>query len=369
MSSRPCLKWNYYDPDVLCAWVAEMDFGLAPAVAEALHEAVHFGDTGYPYPGLEEAAARAATDFWRARFGWDVEPNRVFPAPDVIEAGRRAISLLTRPGSSVVLHTPVYFPFFSMIGRAGRDVLQVPSTVDEEGIYRIDIDGIDEALRSGAGSVVLCNPWNPVGRSLERGEVSEVLELAKARGARVISDEIHAPLLFDGRRHMPAASVDPETVITITSSSKAFNTPGLKCAQVVLTNDDDLTRWQRYFTPEKVGVGTFGLIAAAAAYDGGQSWLDEVIGRLQDNRDEMLRFAAERMPRVRVHRPEATFLAWFDFGDYGWTDPAQVLLEDARVALSSGPPFGIGGEGHARLNFATDRETLLEILERMTRVL
>lgn len=369
MAARPCLKWNYYEPDVLCAWVAEMDFGLAPSITEALHRAVDFGDTGYPYPALERAVAEAGAAFWVERFGWSVEPDRVFPAPDVIEAGRRAVVHLTTPGSPVILHSPVYFPFFSMVERAEREVVQIPSAPDPEGRYRLDIDGIEQAFSAGAGSIVLCNPWNPVGRSLEPDEVAAVVTAAREHGARVISDEIHAALLYDSRRHTSAASVDPETVITLTAASKAFNTPGLKCAQVVLTNDSDRERWEAYFTPEKVGVGTFGLIASAAAYRGGGPWLDEVLARLQRNRDLLVDLVASEMPRVRIHRPEATFLAWLDFSAYGWVDPAAVLLDQARVALSPGPPFGEGGSGHARLNFGTDEQTLVGLLERIASVL
>lgn len=365
MLTRPCLKWNYYEPDVLCAWVAEMDFGLAPAVSAALHEAVDAGDTGYPYPALEEAMAAAATGFWKRRFGVAIDADRVFPAPDVIEAGRRAIVHLTEPDSPVVLHPPVYFPFYSMVERAGREVIEVPSFEDSSGTYRIDTAGLDRAFAAGAGSVVLCNPWNPVGRSLSPDEIADVVEVAARHGARVISDEIHAPILYDGRRHTMAASLDPETVITITAASKAYNLPGLKCAQAVLTSERDVEIWESYFTPDKVGVGTFGLIASAAAYAQGEDWFDGVLGRLHHNRDLLARFVGERLPRVRMHFPEATFLAWLDFGDYGWEDPAEVMLEEARVALSGGLPFGPGGKGHARFNFATDEATLLAILERM----
>ncbi len=365
MTTRPCLKWNYYEPDVLCAWVAEMDFGLAPAVSKALHDAVDMGDTGYPYPALEEAAAVAATGFWRERFGVAIDPARVFPAPDVIEAGRRAIVHLTEPDSPVVLHPPVYFPFYSMVERAGREVVEVPSIEDGTGTSRIDIDGLDRAFAAGAGSVVLCNPWNPVARALQPDEVAEVIDVASRHGARVICDEIHAAILYDGRAHTMAAALDPETVITITAASKAYNFPGLKSAQLVLTNDHDLEVWQAYFTPEKVGVGTFGLIATAAAYEHGGPWLDDVLSRLRSNRDLLAEFVSKRLPRVRMRLPEATFLAWLDFSDYGWDDPAAVLLDRARVALTGGLPFGPGGEGHARFNFATDQTTLVAILERM----
>jgi cystathionine beta-lyase len=359
------LKWTGYEPDVLPAWVAEMDFGLAPAVAEALHAAVDRGNTGYHYPAAEDEAAVAATGFWSDRFHWDVDPSHVFPAPDVIEGIRRAIVHLTEPGSAVVLHTPVYFPFFSMVERAGRDIAGVSSLRDGQGRYRLDVDGIEKALAAGAGSIVLCNPWNPTGRSLSEAEITEVLDVARSRGARVITDEVHGPLTLSGATHTVAANLDPELVVTVTSASKAWNLPGLKCAQVVLTNPRDREVWEGYFTPYIVGVSTFGLIANAAAYSHGREWLDGVVIRLQANRQLLDELMAKLMPGVGYQSPEATYLAWLDFTGYRLDDPAEFLLEKARVALASGPPFGEGGRGHARLNFATPAPILGEIVERM----
>lgn len=369
LRARGGLKWTAYPDDVLAAWVAEMDFGLAPAVVTALHAAVDRGDTGYHYPDAERAAADAATGFWSDRLGWDVEPGWVFAAPDVVEGIRRAIIHLTEPGAPVVLHTPVYYPFFSMVDRAARDLVEVPCPRDAGGRYRLDLDGIAAALAAGAGSVVLCNPWNPTGRSFSATEVGSVIEVAAAHSARVIADEVHAPLTLSGTDHVAAASLDPETVITVTAASKAWNIPGLKCAQVVLTRDEDRQIWSDYYTPDKVGVGGFGLFASAAAYADGSEWLDAVLLRLDSNRDLLDTLMAELLPRVGYTSPEATYLAWLDFTGFGLDHPADFLLEHARVALTGGWPFGRTGTGHARLNFATSAPILTEIVERMASAL
>lgn len=359
------LKWTTHPDDVLAAWVAEMDFGLAPPVADALHAAVDRADTGYPYPRIEEAAAWAAVGFWADRFGWKVDPGRVFPAPDVIEGIRRAIVHLTRPDSPVVLHTPVYFPFFSMVERAERELIEVPSRLGADGRYALDLDGIDRAFGDGAGSIVLCNPWNPVGRAFSHAEIEDLLELADSHSARVICDEVHAPLTRPDVEHSVAASVAPETVVTVTSASKAWNIPGLKCAQVVLTGDRDAEVWSTYFTPEKVGVSNLGLIAAAAAYGAGGPWLADVTSRLEANRGLLDEAVAEHLPGVGYASPEATYLAWLDMTSYDIAAPADFFLTEARVALTDGSPFGPGGAGHVRLNFATSSEVLTEIIERM----
>ncbi len=359
------LKWNYYDDDVLPAWVAEMDFGLAPSVRDALRVAVETGNTAYPYPDLEESVARAAGEFWRARYGWEVPIDSVFPAPDVIEAIRRAIVHLTRPGSPVVIHSPVYFPFYGMVNRAGRDLIEVPSIRDSDGRYSLDLGAIDRALDDGAGAIILCNPWNPTGRVFDEGELGEVLELAARHDARVIADEIHGAITFDGATHIPMATIDPERTITATSASKAWNLPGLKSAQLVLTNTGDAERWRKVFTPDAVGVGTFGLIASEAAYDGGVGWFDEVLGRLQANRDLLTKLVGEYLPGSVFAPPQGTYLAWVDLSPYGLGDPTRFLLEVARVAVTAGAPFGTGADQFVRFNFATDPDLVVEMMERI----
>jgi cystathionine beta-lyase len=267
------------------------------------------------------------------------------------------------------MHTPVYYPFFSMVERAGRELIEVPSDIDAEGRYRIDLDALEQAFANGAGSLVLCNPWNPTGHMLTSEEVGEVVDLAVLHGARVITDEIHAALTYGDSGHVVAATSAPDTVVTVTSASKAWNLPGLKCAQVVLTNDDDLAVWSEYFTMDKVGVGTFGLLANAAAYADGREWLDEVLVRLESNRVLLGELVEALLPEVRYRPPEATYLAWLDFRPYGLEEPAAYLLENAGVALTEGSLFRGDGGGQARLNFATQPEILTEIVERIGSVL
>jgi cystathionine beta-lyase len=364
LRSRGSLKWTFHPEGVLPAWVAEMDFGLAPPIADALHRAIDRGDTGYHSPASERACAEAAVTFWHDRFSWEVEPEQVVFAPDVIEGISRAIVNLTKPGSAVVLHSPVYHPFFSMVDRANRKVIQVPSAVDADGRYRLDFSGIEKAFGEGAGSIVLCNPWNPTGRSFSRAEIDQVIEIARRYEVRVIADEVHAALLRSDQFHTVAQAVDPETVITVTAASKAWNLPGLKCAQVVLSRDDDIAVWNERYYMGWIGVSQLGLVASTAAYADGSPWLDEILSKLDDNRhlfEELMR----QLPEVKLSPPDSTYLAWLDFGAYGLEDPAAFLLEHAKVALTSGPLFGVGGDGHARLNFATSPSILSEIVQRI----
>ncbi|MGB7860207.1 MAG: aminotransferase class I/II-fold pyridoxal phosphate-dependent enzyme [Acidimicrobiia bacterium] len=362
------LKWGFHDSDVLPAWVAEMDFGIAPSVAAALHDAVDRGDTGYFYPEALNSTAEAATQFWKRRLRWDVDPSRVFAVPDVVEGIRRAIIHLTRPGSDVLLPTPAYYPFFSMVERAGRSYVQVQSNVDESGRYTIDLAAVDREMANGAGSIVISNPWNPTGRVFSEGELSDLIELVRRHDARIVSDEIHAPLTYPGAKHIAASSLDPHVVITVTSASKAFNLPGLKCAQVVLTNDKDAELWSERFTFAEMGVGTFGLLANTVAYRDGDQWLESVVGTLDSNRMLLGELLETLLPRVTYRPPDATFLAWLGFGGYQLDLPAGMILENCRVALTEGAQFGPGGDRHARLNFATSPSVLTELVERMAAV-
>lgn len=362
---RGGLKWTFHAEDVLAAWVAEMDFGLAPPIAEALHAAIDRGDTGYHYPAAERQCAEAAVGFWRDRLSWGVDSDQVFFAPDVVEGIRRSIEHLTTPGSPVILHTPVYHPFFSMVERAGRTVVQVPSAPGEDGRYLLDFEGIAKAFGEGAGSIVLCNPWNPTGRSFTRDEIERVIDIARSHSGRVIADEVHATLTRSGQVHVVAQSADPDTVITVTSASKAWNIPGLKCAQVVLTREKDIGIWSERFFMGWIGVSVLGLVANTAAYASGSSWLDEVLVELDDNRRLLELLMNQLVPTVPYSPPDATYLAWLDFRGHGLEDPAVFLLERAKVALAGGSPFGIGGHGHARLNFATHPSILTEIIERI----
>lgn len=368
MTTRGGLKWTYYG-DALPAWVAEMDFGLAPSVSEALHGAVDDALTGYPYPDAERAVARAATRFWRDRFDWEADPSWVFPAPDVIEGIRRAITHLTRPESPVVLHSPVYFPFYGMVERAGRDIIEVPSPRDDDGRYTLDLEAIDRALDEGAGSIVMCNPWNPTGRVLTRDELSDIVDVARRHDVRVISDEIHAAITYPGHTHTPLATLDPDRVVTVTSASKAWNLPGLKCAQVILSSERDREKWENFFTPEKVGVGTFGLIANEAAYASGVEWFDATLRRLEQTRDLLSSLVEEHLALVPYHPPEATYLAWLDMSPYDLEAPADFFLSKARVATTGGGPFGTGTESFVRFNFATSEDLVVEMVERMAAAL
>lgn len=358
------LKWSLY-PDAIGAFVAETDFGTAPEVTAALHAAVAGGALGY-LPGPVSDAMSAACAAWSAdRYGWAVDPADVRPVADVAYALQLALEHFSRPGSAVVLPTPGYMPFLTLPPALGREVVQVPLLAGG----RYDLDALDAAFAAGAGLLVLCTPHNPGGRVLTEPELRAVAEVVDRHGARVFADEIHAPLVYAGHRHVPYASLSPVAAghtLTATAASKAWNLPGLKCAQVVLSNDADREVWARIAPVAEHGASTPGVIASTAAYAAGGPWLDGVLDYLDGSRRLLAELVAEQLPGVGYTAPEGTYLAWLDFG---FPDPAAHFLAAAGVAMTEGARCGEVGRGHARLTFATPRPILREAVARIAAAL
>ncbi|MGK5551182.1 MalY/PatB family protein [Actinomadura kijaniata] len=344
--------------------VAEMGVRLPPSAAAALHEAVDISDTGYFGDG--GALVEAFRGFAARRWNWRVEPGSVVTFADVGAGVIEVIRLLTRPGDGVVIMPPVYPSFYPWLEQAGVAAVPVPLAERERG-GRIDLDGVERALRDGTRVVLLCHPHNPFGRVHEPGELRALAQIAERHGAVVLSDEIHAPMTYPGQPFHPYLTLGEEaaaTGIAFTSASKAFNLAGLKCAVAVA----DVQRHVFTRLPEAVpwNVGILGMVASVAVFTHEDSWLDRLNHSLAANAALLRDLLAEHLPGVTFPEPRASYLAWLDCTalDLG-PDPAQVFLERGRVALSPGPGFGLHGEGHARLNFGCSPELLEQAVVRM----
>ncbi|OBH72475.1 cystathionine beta-lyase [Mycobacterium intracellulare] len=378
---RTSMKWRAHPADVLPLWVAEMDVNLPPTVAEALRRAVDNGDTGYP---CGTALAEAVSAFAARHWDWDdLEVGRTALVPDVMLGIVEVLRLVTDRGDAVVVNPPVYAPFYAFVAHDGRRVIEAPLA---EG--RIDLGALEEAFsraRATHGKVayLLCNPHNPTGAVHTAEELRAVAELARRYGVRVVSDEIHAPVILPGSRFTPFLTVPgAENAFALTSASKAWNLSGLKAALAVAGPQAaaDLNRM-----PEEVSHGPshLGVIAHAEAFRSGGDWLDATLNGLDANRKLLGELVAEHLPGVKYQWPQGTYLAWLDCRPLGIDEeesdglavvadlsgPARWFLEHARVALSSGHVFGTGGAGHVRVNFATSRAVLTEALSRMGRAL
>lgn len=371
LRKRGGLNWSLY-PDSIGSFVAEMDFGCAPEILAALHAGIAERRFGYLPPVLVAEMAQACATWLAASFGWAVQAVDIRPVGDVIAGLEIAMEHFSRPGSAVVVTTPAYKHFLDVPPRSGRKVIEVPMVL-AGGRWQLDVDGLDRALSEGAGLLILCSPHNPLGRVFDRAELLAVSEVVERHGVRVFADEIHCPLVFPGAAHIPYASVSSATSahsITAVSASKAWNLAGLKCAQMVLTNDADRATWAGLGIAAEIGTSNLGMIANAAAYRSGGTWLGEVLGYLDRNRSRLGELVGAQLPGVIYRPPEGTYLAWLDCTalDLG-ARPGSFFEERAGVVFTHGVECGEAGSGCVRLNLATPQPILDEIVDRMASAL
>ncbi len=368
LRSRGSVKWTVPGPTGLGAFVAEMDFGAAPPILDALAKLSADANFGYLAKPLADELAEACAQWQQDRYGWSVDPQSIHPLPDVIKGLEIAITHFSRPGSPVILPTPAYMPFLSVPPFLGREIIEVPMHNDH-GRFTLDLDGIDKAFRDGGHLVIFCNPYNPLGRVFSPEEMTALTEVVDRHGGRVFSDEIHAPLVYRGARHVPYASTSDTAAahtLTAASASKAWNLPGLKCAEVILTSDGDRDIWEGMGMFASHGASNPGVVANTAAFRDGGPWLDNVLDYLDGNRALLATLLDKHLPEVVYRPPDGTYLAWLDFTALDLpVSPGKLVTEQAEVVVVDGPAFGTGGPGSLRFNFATPRPILTEMVERM----
>lgn len=342
------------------AWVAEMDFGTSPAVKNRLLTAINNGFLGYPPPWTGPAVVGATVDFQERRFGWPVKPGWVSVVPSILAALRITIDAMTRPGSGVVVPTPAYMPFLTIPGDHGRETYEVPSlhevsAPDPTQAWSLDLEGIEVALRQGAGLVILCNPWNPTGRVLTTEELRALHDLVVRYDALVFSDEVHSPLVLDDSVDFVSyASLGPTYAahtITAVAASKAWNIAGLPCAQVIIPNPDLRQRWEDASKGRYGYASPLGELGAVPAYLDSDKWLAEVISQVNANLD--LLGDTIRATALDYSRPQATYLTWIGFENVeGATHPAELLRDTYRVGVNAGKSLGTGYHRWIRVNAA-----------------
>jgi cysteine-S-conjugate beta-lyase len=372
LRARGSLKWTAPGPDGFGAAVAEMDFGAAPAILDALAALSADANFGYLPPALADELAAACAEFQGRRYGWAVDPALVHHVPDVIKALEIAITRFSRPGSPVILPTPAYMPFLSVPGFLGREIIQVRMSGDD-GFFTFDLDAIEDAFRAGGHLLIFCNPYNPLGRVFTREEIAQLTDVVDRYGGRVFADEIHGPLVYPGLRHFPYAATSATAAahtLTATSASKAWNLPGLKCAQVILSSEADRQRWEEMGFFAAHGASNPGVVANTAAYRHGEEWLEEVLAYLDDSRRLLAGLLRRHLPQVRYRPPDGTYLAWLDCTKLDLPgSPGALVTDRAKVTVIDGPAFGDGGAGAFRLNFATPQPILTEMAEHIAAAL
>ncbi|MEJ1161327.1 MalY/PatB family protein [Prosthecomicrobium sp. N25] len=360
-------KWLRYPADVLPMWVADMDFACAPEIMDALRERLAHPVLGYTKPPPALKAAIAAD--MGARYGWAVEPDWVTFVPGVVPGLNLAMKMLAaeRPGQGVTVQTPSYPPILAVPLRWGFERHDVELTATAAGPV-LDRDRLTAALGRSA-AFILCNPQNPTGKVYARDDLTAIAEACLARDVLVVADEIHSDLVFDGRRHVPFASLSPEIAartITFMSAAKTYNVPGLHTAYAIIA---DKALRDRFETARDGLVGTgdlLGYTATHAAVTRAGPWRSALLRVLEASRDHLVAELRRRFPSIRVTAPEGTYLAWLDCSALGIPGEVQeAFLRHGRVAFSPGSSFGAGFETHARFNFGCPRPQIDDALDRM----
>lgn len=363
---RKSTKWREYDADVLPLPVAEMDYPIATPIIEAVEQMMRRSDTGYlgKFPELGEAFA----GFAKRRWDWRINSELVRIATDVGVATIEILRTLGVTGDRVVVMPPIYPAFYNWTAEIKFPIVEVP-LLKEDTSYAIDFEGLEREFAAGVKFFIISNPHNPLGLIFTPEELKRIAALARAYEVIILSDEIHAPLTYQGEKFTPFAKVSDDArsqVITLTSASKSWNLAGLKCSIFFTENGELHEKLEPLVKGIRHRASLIGAYAHVVAFSECDQWLDSAIDTIEESSQYFAELVAHQWPQVRISSPRNSYLSWVDFSRTKLgEDPAAELLEKARVAISSGIPFGSGGARHARLNFATSPEILEEAVVRI----
>lgn len=353
--------------DVLPLWVADMDFAAPEAVTRALVERAAHPVYGYSlYP---DSLYDALVNWLKIRHGWQVQRDWIVMAPGVVPSLFASVMAFAQPEDAVIVQPPVYFPFYSAVTTSGRRLLQNPLRL-AHGRYSIDFDHLEQCAKDGASLLLLCSPHNPVGRVWSRAELKQILNIARRYDLKILSDEIHADLVYPGQQHTVLATLatDSDQLITALAPSKTFNIPGLGLSCLIAPDPAHRAALNKVFGSLHMGnTNPFSIVAFEAAYRCGEAWLDSLLIYLADNRDFVSSYLERHLPAIRLIQPEGTYLLWLDCRDLNMSDAAlrEFFVHQARIGMNPGTAFGEGGSGFMRLNIASPRSVIVDALERI----
>ncbi|MBE9468198.1 MAG: putative C-S lyase [Bacteroidetes bacterium] len=354
--------------DVIPMWVADMEFEAPPCVTEALIKRAQHKIYGYTLK--PESYFQSIINWLQKRHDWDIKKEWISSSPGVVSAVTMSVMAYTNPGDKIIVQTPVYFPFFSSITNSGR-VLVNNQLQLLNGKYEIDFDDLEKKINNDAKMLVLCSPHNPGGRVWTKQELQRIGELCVKNNVVIVSDEIHSDLILRDYKHIPIASISKQIsdiTITLIAPSKTFNVAGLSTSVAICSSKELMKKYNDILDTNHIGFGNiFGLEALEAAYTYGEEWLEQLIDYVQDNINFAYNFVAKNMPKIKVVKPEATFLIWFDCRNLNLNDEelTKFFVNEAKVGLNVGNTFGKGGEGFMRMNVACPQSLLLQGLERI----
>lgn len=370
------MKWDRRDKvfgtdDVLPLWVADMDFKAPEEVNEALRERTEHGIYGYTF--FSDDTFSKVKDWVDHKHHWEIETDWLAFSPGVITSLHIAIQAFTEPGDKIVIQTPVYTPFFNLVS-GGKRTLVENELRYENGTYSMDLDDLENHFKNGANAMIFCSPHNPVGRVWSREELEALAALCAQYDVLVLSDEIHADLVFEPHAHIPIASLTEDMqnrTITFMSATKTFNLAGVQSSYIIAPD-----KRKRLIIQNELNLlgfsmlNTFGTIAIDAAYTHGGEWLAELMAVLAKNRQYVIdTLEGETNGKLKVIRSEGTYLLWVDCSALRLDAKAlqQFMIEKAKVGLNAGASYGKPGESFMRINIACPMATLQEAMERIVK--
>ncbi|MEM2029576.1 MAG: MalY/PatB family protein [Candidatus Bathyarchaeia archaeon] len=352
-----------YGEDVLPAWIADMDVATAPPIFEALLKRVEHGAFGYTF--RSEEFYEAIISWYRRRYGFEIKREWIVDGVGVMPMMAILINALTEPGDKIVIQPPVYPPFFAVVRKNKRTLVE-NRLIKANGSFRMDLDSLKGLIDDRTKILILCNPHNPVGKAWTLEELMELHDIALKHNLIIISDEIHGDIVYKPNKFTTMLKAGLKNVIVLHSPGKTFNIPALTISYGIIPDEDLRGKYIEAFEALELTTGNvFGILALKTAYLYGEPWLEELLQELKSNRDFAYEFLRENCPLIETTLPEATFLMWLDCRRLGLDDPQGFFLERARVYMNNGGDFG--DPNCVRLNFACSRDTLNEVLLRIKR--
>lgn len=372
------LKWDgleerYGSPDLSAMWVADMDFEVCPAIIDALRRRLDHPVLGYAL--TPDSYWQSIIEWLDRRHGFKVSREELTFTPGVVKGLALAVNFFSREGDKIVIQQPVYHPFRMVIEGNNRVAVNNP-LIDCGDHYEMDLAGLREIVeREKPRMMVLCNPHNPIGIQWDRETLAEVGRIARENGMVVVSDEIHGDLMLNGRRHLPMAAVNDDTAavtVTLGAPSKTFNIPGMVSSWIVVKNPKLREPFFHWLECNEFNEAPMpATLAAEAAYRNGEEWLGQLLEYIEGNVDAVDSFCRERIPKLKVYRPQASFLVWLDCRALGMSHERLIdlFVREARLALNDGAMFGDEGAGFMRLNIASPRAEVIKAMERIEKAI
>ncbi len=369
-----CYKYDklnalFGSEDLIPLWVADMDFHTPDFVVEAIKKRASHEIYGYTF--RPTSYEDAVIGWYKQRHGWEIKREWLAFSPGVVPALNMLVMSLTEPGDEIIVQPPVYAPFFGAVNDHQRKLVLNP-LLCAKGHYAFDFQQLEKIISVRTRMLILCSPHNPVGRVWSRQELNRLAEICMRNNLLILSDEIHCDLVLPPNRHVPVATLSDEiakNTITTISASKTFNLAGLATASVVIPDPGLKVKYEQLLAKLHLGMGNlFGALAAEAAYNHGNEWLDQLLDYLSQNFDFICNYLAQHLPAIKAFPLEGTYLAWLDFRRAGFSSHTELktfMVQHAGIALSEGDTFGMGGDGFMRLNLACPRATLEKALARL----